>query len=306
MERKQNRRKLLKKLKNRYRLLIINETNLQEKTSLSLTPSNVLLIGSAGLLLFSLISWGIYTLFPGVKDYAPGYGQTFDGKMKNEVLKKISTLENELLMAKKRELAMKQIISGEEVTAYDIPFKADKSRDVELTINDTKAEGERVKDANAKIERAKANDAKSVADGKTIVNNGSADDGEEQDLLGSEFLFFTPIKGNVSEGFNNRSHPSLDITPNTDESVKATMDGTVIFSGWTPEYGFIVSLQHQNNWLSIYKFNAAVYKELGAFVKAGETIGITGYTDKDNPKKRLRFELWHNGIAVNPSNYILF
>jgi septal ring factor EnvC (AmiA/AmiB activator) len=84
------------------------------------------------------------------------------------------------------------------------------------------------------------------------------------------------------------------------------MDGTVIFSGWTPEYGFIVSLQHQNNWLSIYKFNAAVYKELGAFVKAGETIGITGYTDKDNPKKRLRFELWHNGIAVNPSNYILF
>jgi septal ring factor EnvC (AmiA/AmiB activator) len=98
----------------------------------------------------------------------------------------------------------------------------------------------------------------------------------------------------------------LDITPNTDESVKATMDGTVIFSGWTPEFGYIVSVQHQNNWLSIYKYNAAVYKELGTYVKAGETIGITGYTDKENPKKRLRFELWHNGIAVNPLNYIVF
>src|SRR5574343_615678 len=138
MERKQNRRKLLKKLKNRYRLLIINETNLQEKTLLSLTPSNVLLIGSAGLLLFSLISWGIYTLFPGVKDYAPGYGQTFDGKMKNEVLRKINRLENELSMAQKRETAMKQIINGEDVTAYDIPYKADKSRDAELNNNDVK------------------------------------------------------------------------------------------------------------------------------------------------------------------------
>jgi len=287
MERKQNRRKLLKKLKNRYRLLIINETNLQEKTSLSLTPSNVLLIGSAGLLLFSLISWGIYTLFPGVKDYAPGYGQTFDGKMKNEVLRKINRLENELSMAQKRETAMKQIINGEDVTAYDIPYKAEKSRGNELTQNETKAE------------------QPEKTDNRPMVNAGSAEI-EGQDLMGSEYLFFTPIKGNVSAGFDNRTHPSLDIAPNTDESVKATMDGTVIFSGWTPEYGYIIQLQHQNNWLSIYKYNAAVYKELGSYVKAGETIGITGYTDKENPKKQLRFELWHNGIAVNPLNYIVF
>jgi murein DD-endopeptidase MepM/ murein hydrolase activator NlpD len=306
MEKKQNRRKLLKKLKNRYRLLIINETNFQEKTSLSLTPFNVLLIGSAGLLLFSLISWGIYVLFPGVKDYAPGYGQTFDGKMKNEVLKKISTLENELEMANKRETAMKQIINGEEVTAYDIPYKEDKSRNVELDINDTKAEGERVKNAKGKIERAKEKESRQNDNNKPMVNAGSSEDYQSEDLLGNEFIFFTPLNGSIGESFSDRSHPAVDIMPNTDESVKATMDGTVIFSGWTPDYGYIISLQHQNNWLSIYKFNAAVYKETGAFVQAGETIGITGYTDKDNPKKRLRFELWHNGIAVNPLNYIVF
>ena len=306
MERKQNRRKLLKKLKNRYRLLIINETNLQEKTSLSLTPSNVLLIGSAGLLLFSLISWGIYTLFPGVKDYAPGYGQTFDGKMKNEVLKKISTLENELIMAKKREIAMKQIINGEEITAYDIPYKVDKSRDVELDINETKAEGERVKNAGAIIEKAKDKDSKPQIDPRVMSNIGVAESSESHDYLGNELLFFTPMKGSVSEAFDNYSQQSLDIMPNIDETVKATMDGTVIFSGWTPEFGYIISVQHPNNWLSIYKYNAAVYKSLGSYVKAGETIGIAGYTDKDNPKKRLRFELWHNGIAVNPLNYIVF
>jgi murein DD-endopeptidase MepM/ murein hydrolase activator NlpD len=306
MEKKQNRRKLLKKLKNSYRLLIINETNFQEKTSISLTPFNLLLISSAGLLLFSLISWGIYALFPGVKDYAPGYGQTFDGKMKNEVLKKISTLENELVMANKRETAMKQIINGEEVTAYDIPYKVDKSRDVELDINDTKAEGERVKNAETKIEKAKEKENKQPDNNRPMANAGISENYEEQDILGNEFIFFTPMNGHIGEAFDNRTHPAVDITPNTDESIKAAMDGTVVFSGWTPDFGYIISLQHQNNWLSVYKFNAAVYKETGSFVKAGETIGITGYTDRNNPKKRLRFELWHNGIAVNPLNYVVF
>lgn len=294
MERQQNRRKLLKKLKNRYRLLIINETNLQEKTSLSLTPSNVLLIGSAGLLLFSLFSWGIYTLFPGVKDYAPGYSQTFDGKMKNEVLKKVSKLENELNMAKKRELAMKQIISGEEVTAYDIPYTAGSAK-------------QEVKESTQPgVAPNETEESKPIPDNKPMVNIGMAEGEIDSDIPGSDFLFFTPMKGNITESFNNRTHPFLDILPNTDESVKATMDGTVIFSGWTPEYGYIISVQHQNNWMSIYKFNSALYKEPGSYVKAGETIGITGYTDKNNPKKQLRFELWHNGIAVNPMNYIVF
>lgn len=293
MDRKQNRRKILKKLSNRYRLLIINETNLQEKTSLSLTPFNVLLIGSAGLLLFSLISWGIYTLFPGVKDYAPGYGQTFDGKMKNDVLRKISKLENELIMAQKRELAMKQIIKGEEVTAYEIPFKEDAG------IPQTPPAG---KPAPAETPALARN---APPQEKPAMALSTAEDYPAQDLLGSDFLFFTPLKGEIGAVFNP-ALPSVDIMPQLDETIKATMDGTVIFSGWTPDYGYIISLQHQNNWTSVYKFNAAVYKEPGSYVKAGETIGITGYTDKDNPKKRLRFELWHNGIAVDPANYIVF
>lgn len=277
-------------------MLIINETNLQEKTSMSLTPSNVLLIGSAGLLLFSIISWGIYTLFPGVKEYAPGYGQTFDGKMKNEVLKKVSQLENELIMAKKRELAMKQIISGEDVTAYDLPYSTeeDKKEPKQLAQNDAKP--------NAETAPAVDNHS----DGRNNHTHMPLEMEKESDLPSGDFLFFTPLKGIIHVPFDNKTHPSIDLHTERDEFVRATMDGTVIFSGWTPEYGYIITLQHLNNWLSIYKFNSGVYKELGSFVKAGETIGITGYTDKDNPAKQLRFELWHNGIAVNPTNYIVF
>lgn len=302
MENKQEKRKFLKKLKNKYRLLIINETNLQEKTSLSLSPGNVILIISAGLLMFSLVSWGIYTLFPTVKDYAPGYAQSFDGKMKNEVLNKMKNLENKLSIAEKREKALQQIINGEDVTAYDLPYKADKSRSVELEINETKAEGDRVRNANAIIENAKQKEEKS----KPMVNTGIADIGPEQDILGSEFLFFTPINGVVASTFNPGKMPHIEIMTEGEESVKAAMDGTVIFNGWTPEFGYTITIQHPNNWVTSYKQMSAIYKEVGEFVKAGEAIAITGEITGKSSRGKLAFELWHNGLAVNPLNYISF
>jgi murein DD-endopeptidase MepM/ murein hydrolase activator NlpD len=286
MEKKQNRRKLLKQLSNSYRLLIINEHNLQEKTSISLTPFNFLLIGSAGLLLFSLLSWGIFTLFPDVKDYAPGSGQNFDGRMKNDVLKKISTLENELAMAQKREQAMKQLINGDDITAYDIPYKADTSQQ------------------NSSQNSSDNLASQSAPDTRPMNNIGSSEH-SEQDVLGSDFLFFTPMTGKIDQSYSAQ-HPYVNITPQLDETIKATMDGTIVLNTWTPEFGYIIQVQHANNWVSVYKYNAAAYKTPGTFVKSGEIIGVTGYTDKSNPVKNLRFELWHNGIAVNPLNYIVF
>lgn len=304
MEKKQEKRKFLKKLKNKYRLLIINETNFQEKTSLSLSPGNVLLMASAGLLLFSLVSWGIYTIFPSVKDYAPGYAQNFDGRMKNEVLNKMRLLENKLTIAEKRELAMKQIISGEDVTAYDLPYKADKSRSVELGINETKADGDRVNNAEAIIERAKKKD-EAEQQNKPMVNQG-VEEKSEPEFLGSEFLFFTPVSGTIVADFNAGTRPYVEIFTNGEQAVKAAMEGTVIFNGWTPENGYIITIQHRNNWVSTYKHNATLYKETGAVVKAGETIAIVEDKAPGTKKSNFRFELWHNGSAVNPLNYISF
>jgi septal ring factor EnvC (AmiA/AmiB activator) len=302
MDDKQNKRKILKKLKSRYRLFVINETNFQEKASLSLTPFNVLLVASAGLLIFSLISWGIFTLFPIIKDYSPGYNTGIDGKVKNEILKKLNKLETELNMTQKRELALKQIINGEEITAYDIPYKEDNSRKVELSINETKADGSRVKDAQQKIDRAQKTDQK-PSEGK----NGSVAENNLQEDFYREYddLFFTPLKGEITQTFNIQN-PYIEIKPISDETVKSVLDGTVIYKGWTPDFGYAIAIQHDNNWLSVYKYNLGLYKEVGSIVKAGETIGIIGYKENKKDIKKLRFELWRNGIAMNPNNLIVF
>ncbi len=139
-----------------------------------------------------------------------------------------------------------------------------------------------------------------------MVNNGVAEMEPEHDLLGSEFLFFTPVNGVVASAFNPAKSPAIEIITEGETSVKAAMDGTVVFNGWTPDFGYTITIQHQNNWLSTYRQIAGPYKETGSFVKAGEAIAIVSETAKSPGQGKMKFELWHNGLAVNPLNYISF
>ena len=44
----------------------------------------------------------------------------------------------------------------------------------------------------------------------------------------------------------------------------------------------------------------------GDFVKAGEAIAIIGESGTLTTGPHLHFELWHNGVCVNPQEYITF
>ncbi|MBC7425663.1 MAG: M23 family metallopeptidase [Bacteroidia bacterium] len=289
MDKKRPKRKLLIKLKNRYRLLIINETNFQEKSSVSLTPFNVILLVSAGLILFFLISWGIFTLFPTFRDYTPGYSNTgIDGKMKNEVLNKLDKYEKKMTISGKRELALRQIIEGKDVTAYDLPYRMD--------------------------DKGKKNAAKQEIAVEQPTNNIVKDPiaqqperiFEAQDHIDNSYLFFTPLRGRITSKFDFRNHPAVDIVPEKDESIKAALEGTVIFAAWTPDNGYVITIQHMDNWISSYKHNAVLYKSEGEFVSSGETIAMVGNTGELSSGPHLHLELWHNGHAVDPESYIPF
>jgi murein DD-endopeptidase MepM/ murein hydrolase activator NlpD len=121
--------------------------------------------------------------------------------------------------------------------------------------------------------------------------------------------FFPPVRGMVSASFNSRNkHFGTDIVAGNPKAIVAsTLDGVVIFTGWTMETGFVIQVQHANSILSIYKHNAVLLKEPGDNVRAGEPISMIGdsgelYTSGPH----LHFELWHNGEPVDPEKFILF
>ena len=120
-------------------------------------------------------------------------------------------------------------------------------------------------------------------------------------------LFFIPLKGVITNEFDPiTKHFGVDVVAKKDEAVKAVLDGTVILSDWTIETGYVIIIQHQQNIISVYKHNSALMKKSGDIVKAGDPIAIIGETGEIQTGPHLHFELWRNGIPLNPESYIVF
>ncbi|MDR1381600.1 MAG: M23 family metallopeptidase [Tannerella sp.] len=123
----------------------------------------------------------------------------------------------------------------------------------------------------------------------------------------TDIFFYRPLNGIISSAFDeDRGHFGTDLTSALKENVIATLDGTVIYTGFDPKYGNVISLQHKNDFISIYKHNDIVLKEIGDRVVAGEAIAIVGNTGELSTGPHLHFELWHRGAPVNPEEYIAF
>lgn len=120
-------------------------------------------------------------------------------------------------------------------------------------------------------------------------------------------VFFAPLKGYITQQFApNKKHMGIDIVAKENTPIKSIGDGVVIFAQWTIDNGFVIIIQHMDNTISAYKHNASLLKHEGDYVKAGDLIAIIGNSGDQSSGLHLHFELWINGVAVNPTDYISF
>ncbi len=131
-------------------------------------------------------------------------------------------------------------------------------------------------------------------------------DREKRNLPIEGLHFFVPVKGVVSQGFDAKLHPYIDITAPEGSVVAATLDGTVIFAGWSDEFGYTTQIQHEGDIVSIYKHNDRLLKKAGDKVSAGAPIAIIGNTGRLSSGIHLHFELWYKGESIDPTKYINF
>jgi murein DD-endopeptidase MepM/ murein hydrolase activator NlpD len=117
--------------------------------------------------------------------------------------------------------------------------------------------------------------------------------------------FFVPLNGTILNAFNaEKGHLGVDISSDRDQVINATLEGTVVFSTWSINNGYCIGIQHSDGYFSVYKHNATLLKKEGDYVKAGEAIAILGKSGESEEYEHLHFEIWHNGIAVNPADYM--
>lgn len=280
------KKELFKKLSDRYRLIIYNDTTFQSVWSMKLSRLKVFTVTS---LLSAIIVVLVILLIAttGLREYIPGYPKAEYRQVLVETALKVDSLENELKKRDEFFSGIQAILNGEEPG--------------ENIIADTDIEPNEVEFHNYNHD--------SVFQDKLLAEQTSLSLGSEYSggMSLSQVHFFIPAKGIISNKFDSSAdHFGVDLVGEPNTRISSVLDGTVIFSGWTLETGYVIYIQHEAELISVYKHNAELLKNVSDKVRAGEAIAIIGNTGEMTTGPHLHFELWHNGTAVDPEEYIDF
>lgn len=285
---KEKKKRLVNKLKHKYRLIIYNDDTFEEVGFLRLSRLNLFsVIGTALILLITGVT--VLIAFTPIREFIPGYP---DGNMRRNIIYnvyKLDSLEREIEVRDRYFESINTIIRG------GIPTSYENSQDTTISYEEiTFAKSEHDSILRQQIEEEELFNL-------TLLNSGQ----NKTDF--SSIHFYPPVTGLVTNSFKpNENHFGTDIVTASNKVVVAALDGTVIIANWTLETGYVLQIQHENNLISIYKHNSELLKKVGNHVKAGEAIAIIGNSGELTSGPHLHFELWHNGTPIDPEDYVAF
>lgn len=279
--------KITRKLLVKYRLVVLNEETFEERVSFKLTRLNVfVLVSVSTIILIALTS--VLIAFTPLREYIPGYSSTALKKRATELNYKTDSLQQVLIMNERYYSSIKKVLQGE-TSALD--FNRDS------IIDAVKLEASEV-DLSPTLEDSLLRQKVDKEDKYNLFESATSS---------TNFVLFPPVNGSISEPYNlKEKHYAIDIVVAKDSPVKATADGVVVFSEWTPTTGYVIILEHSYGLISVYKHNASLTKSQGDLVKAGEVIATAGTSGELSTGPHLHFELWNDGYPINPTNFIDF
>jgi len=290
MDKNKKKRRFFKRLRDKYRLIVYNDNTFEEVFWIRLTRLNVFIVLMVMAFILIIITTILIAYTP-LREFIPGYpsGETVQLIKMNSL--RVDSLENEIYLRDLYLDNIKALVAGEEPRKIDRKIVIDSLKNYKnLNLKSTG------KDSLFRVQVELEDEFNlNVSDIKTKSN------------LFTLLHFYFPVKGIVTEKFNILTkHFGIDIVTKPDEMVLTTLDGTVTFSGWTLETGYMIEIQHPNDIISAYKHLSHVFKTAGTKVKAGEVIGIVGNTGEFTTGPHLHFELWYKGNPINPEDFIVF
>ena len=284
---KHHKKRQNKKWLHQYRLVVLKEDNFEEQFAFKLTPLNVFVFTTLSAI-FLITLTTIFIAFTSLREYIPGYTSPSLQKKAIKLKSKTDSLYQITQMNERYITSIKKVLTGEaafESIDKDSIYDSLKAEVDSLDLTPSKAD-------SLLREKVENEDKYNLFESARSVKN---------------FVFFPPLKGQVSEGFDSKiQHFAVDIVVSKNTPVKAVADGRVVLASWTSDSGFVIIIDHGNQMLSVYKHNAALTKEQGDIVKAQEVIARSGSSGQLSTGPHLHFELWNDGNPIDPSTFIDF
>lgn len=286
MENEKRSKKIKYKLLNKYRLVVLNEDTFEERFTFKLNRLNVFVFTIITVLIL-ITATTIIIAFTPLREYIPGYSSVSLKKQATKLAYKTDSLQQVIDINEQYYSSIKKVLTGDVAT---VEFNKD-------SIIEAAAIDRLELDINPSREDSLLREKVSLEDKyNPLISNSEIN-----------FVLFPPVKGTISEGFNAKEkHYAVDVVTSKDAPVKSAADGTVIFSEWTAQTGYVIIIEHTNNLISVYKHNSFLSKEQGELVKAGEVIATAGNTGELSTGPHLHFELWSDGYPIDPTNFIDF
>ena len=279
------KKSFISKLLTKYRLVLLNDSTYEEKSSFKISRLNVFSILFALMFIIVLITSGILFFTP-IREYIPGYSSTALQKQANLLSYKTDSLRQIVFLNDQYINSLKKVLTGDLET---IEYKPDSiiSKDIlDLQI----------------IEKSKED---SIL--RQLVDNEDKYNLENINKNKDFYLLSDPVSGVVSQNYSVADdHLAIDISVDIGTPVRAVSNGRVILSEWTTQTGYVLIIDHGNDLISVYKHNSKLLKSQGEIVKQDEIIALSGNSGVLTSGPHLHFELWSEGFSIDPNTLINF
>lgn len=286
MATKKWRRAFWKNFRFKYKLTITNENTLEEIVDLHVSKLNGLSVLLTILAILFLIASCIVAFTP-LRNYLPGY---VNSEVRSQIVRnalKVDSLQQVLDRQNLYILNIQDIFSGK------VRMDSVRTMDSLLTTRqDTLMERtKREEEFRRQYEENEKYNLTSIASRPDV----------------SGLILYRPTRGMISDHFDvEKKHFGTDIAANSNESILATMDGTIVLSSYTTETGYLIIMQHSQDLISVYKHCGSLLRKEGERVKGGEAIALVGNTGTLSTGPHLHFELWYKGRPVDSEKYIVY
>lgn len=267
------------RLRNKYRISIINEGTWAEHGHIHLSAWRVIVLLSIVVIITTVLSF-LVILYTPIRNFLPGYSENIRHQLMEESAR-VDSLGTSLELQRQYLNIITQVVAGEV------------SSDTVQSL-----------DSMQLIMREELLEAKSQATADFMAQHEAK---ERDDLQLFEAVqsphtshlseFFAPIHGAITQAYTPSSN-GIKISSYGNKNVSSTLDGTILHIQYDLNNSYTIIVQHLQ-FISKYTGLEQTVKQVGQTVKAGEVIGLL----KD---QQLGFELWKNGQSVNPEEFIVF
>jgi hypothetical protein len=289
-------RSLWRDLGQKQRFAVMDGDDGTERWYMYISPLRILI----GLVVLVAIMFGVVVLvvaYTPVMDTIPGYPGSRSREMLVENIMRLDSLEREMANLTMYSDNIDLIMDGKTPVVRDVSRIGDS-----IEIREKVAVTRNAADSAMRA-RMEGPGAYSLASSVAATR-----------ALKDRFDLVAPASGLVQTKFDPmHGRFGVGIATTANHPVAAVRDGSIILSVWTPGSGNVVQIQHSDNLVSVYRRVSGLKGGVGSRVKRGEIIGIAGSVAPADGSDTgtgtagpLEFELWYNGTAVDPENYIVF